>query len=120
VVKVDARDHANHRITVPAELHAPTVVVPNVTAFAPAGPNPFRGSTTFALDLAQAARIGLELFSVDGRRVRTLLDRIYEPGRYTLTWDGHDDGGHAVAPGVYYVRFVAGAKRFTHSVVLLR
>ena len=120
VVKVDARDHANHPITVPAELHSPSVVVPNVTAFAPAGPNPFRGSTTFALDLAQAARVGLELFSVDGRRVRSLVDKVYEPGRYTLAWDGHDDGGRAVAPGVYYVRFVAGAKRFTHSVVLLR
>jgi hypothetical protein len=57
---------------------------------------------------------------VDGRRVRTLLDRVYEPGRYTLAWDGRDDGGRTVSPGVYYVRFVAGPKRFTHSVVLLR
>jgi hypothetical protein len=120
VVKVDARDAANHRITLPSELHSPTVVIPNVTAFAPAGPNPFRGSTTFALELAEVARVGLELYSVDGRRVRTLLDRVYEPGRYTLAWDGRDDGGRTVSPGVYYVRFVAGPKRFTHSVVLLR
>jgi hypothetical protein len=52
--------------------------------------------------------------------VRSLVDKVYEPGRYTIAWDGHDDGGRAVAPGVYYVRFVAGAKRFTHSVVFLR
>jgi hypothetical protein len=120
VGKVDARNTLNHRITLPVEVHTPSIVVPNVTAFAPAGPNPFRGSTTFALDLAEVARVGLELFSVDGRRVRSLVDKVYEPGRYTLAWDGHDDGGRAVAPGVYYVRFVAGAKRFTHSVVLLR
>jgi putative Ig domain-containing protein/flagellar hook capping protein FlgD len=120
VVSVDARDAANRKLGLPADLHAPSMVAPNATSLALAAPNPFRESTTLAFDLAAPARVELVLYSVDGRRVRTVIDEIREPGHYAVPWDGRDDGGRGVAPGVYYVRFVAGSMRFTRAVVLVR
>jgi flagellar hook assembly protein FlgD len=95
------------------------VVLPNVTAMSLAAPNPFQGSTSLGFDLAQPSRVELAIFSVDGRLVRTLVDGIREAGEYRPAWDGRDTHGSRAAPGVYYVRLLAGPKRFTRQVVLL-
>jgi hypothetical protein len=120
VVTVDGRDAANRKLAVPVVFHPPAPITPSATAFGPAAPNPFQRSTTLAFDLARGGRAELVLYSVDGRRVRTLVDDVREPGHYDIVWDGRDDGGAAVGPGVYYARFVAGARTFTRTLVLLR
>jgi hypothetical protein len=38
-----------------------------------ASPNPFRGSSTLNFALAARGRVELAIYSVDGRRVRTLV-----------------------------------------------
>jgi hypothetical protein len=119
IESVDARDLGNHSIQLPVTVTAPLVVLPNVTAMSLAAPNPFQGSTSLGFDLAQPSRVELAIFSVDGRLVRTLVDGIREAGEYRPAWDGRDTHGSRAAPGVYYVRLLAGPKRFTRQVVLL-
>jgi hypothetical protein len=120
IESVDARDADNKSVTVPVVVGAPLVVVPNVTAMALAAPNPFQGSTMLAFDLSKPSRVQMAIFSVDGRLVRTLVDGVREAGQYRPEWDGRDAHGSHAAPGVYYVRFVAGSQRFTRQVVLLQ
>jgi len=120
VVSVDARDAANRKLVVPVEFRPPAPITPGVTALGPAAPNPFSRSTTLAFDLARGGRAELVLYTVEGRRVRTLVDEVREPGHYDIVWDGRDDGGATVAPGVYYARFVAGRRTFTRALVHLR
>ena len=75
-----------------------------------AGPNPLRGAAAtlhFALPQAGVAR--LEVYGIDGARVRDLGARMLAAGEHTLAWDARDDAGSAVAPGVYFVRLRAGA-----------
>ena len=67
-------------------------------------PNPFNPSTTIRYDLAESAHVRLEVFDVTGRRVRVLVDESQTPLRYTVRWDGLDDGGSRVASGVYWAR----------------
>ena len=83
--------------------------VPTVTQLAFAQPNPFRGEATLAFSLAQGGPVELAIYSVDGRRVRTLVSEaarargvpadVGRPGR-----PGQPD----VAAGVYYARLVSG------------
>jgi hypothetical protein len=117
---VDARDEQNKSVSVPVVVGAPLVVLPTVTTMALAAPNPFQNSTTLGFDLSQSTRVELVIFSVDGRRVRTLVEGVREAGQYRPEWDGRDAHGSRAAPGVYYARFVAGPKRFTRQVVLLQ
>jgi hypothetical protein len=120
IESVDARDGQNHAIALPISVSAPLVVLPSVTAMGLAAPNPFQNSTALAFDLAQPARVELTIYSVDGRRVRTLVDGLRDAGQYRMQWDGRDSRGTHVAPGVYYARLLAGPKRFTRQVVLLQ
>jgi hypothetical protein len=120
IESVDARDIENHALSLPVTVGAPLVVLPRVTAMSLAAPNPFQGSTALAFDLAQTSRVELAIFSVDGRLVRTLVDGLREAGQYRPEWDGRDTRGSRAAPGVYYVRLLAGPNRFTRQVVLLQ
>ena len=93
-------------------------------------PNPFPtatgGSTCVWFDLARAETVELEVFSLRGDHVRTLVPgpsdgSILRPGRYgradvgsntgcdaRFSWDGTSDTGREVAPGVYLLRLRAG------------
>ena len=110
--------------TVTAEF-APTLGVPGsgrpaVTLLLPSLPNPFRQSATMAFSVAHAGPVELDLYSVDGRRVRTLVRDYREPGEYRAAWDGRDDGGHSLASGVYYERLQTVDGPRTQIVTYLR
>jgi hypothetical protein len=120
VETVDARDAENGKLVLPVEVNAPPVIVPRATRLGLPTPNPFSRSAAIAFDLAQAGRVELEIYSVDGRRVRTLAGGPREPGAYNVVWDGRDEDGRSVPAGLYYVRFAAGSSRFTRQVVVLR
>lgn len=86
-------------------------------ALAPVAPTPLAAgaSARVAFDVPRAARAALELFDVQGHRVRTLADRVFEPGRHTLALD---TGG--LRAGVYFVRMRAGAFAASRRVLVLR
>lgn len=72
-------------------------------------PNPFTRAVHlgFWTDGETAAR--LDIYSVSGRRVRTLVAGDSAPGSpQVLRWDGTDEQGRGLPPGVYLVRLVAG------------
>ena len=97
----------------------PQRFIPAVTGIARPAPNPFRQSTAFTVSLSQAGPVSLTIYSLDGRRVRTLMEETREAGEYHLTWDGRDAQGGAAAPGVYFVRLAAGSRRYSQTIVYL-
>lgn len=87
----------------------------------PPRPNPTSATATIAFDLPFAARVSLRVYSVSGRRVRTILyDAMLESGPHAAAWDGRDHSGNTVAAGVYVCELAAGSERARRTVVLLR
>lgn len=70
-------------------------------------PNPFNPTTTVVFEVARAGRVSLEVVDLKGRRVATLVSSVQAAGRHEVTWHGTDDGGGAVASGVYLLRMRA-------------
>jgi len=83
--------------------------VPQRTVLGAAYPNPFNPRTTISFTLATAGRARLEVFTVNGRHLRTLVDGDLTAGTHLISWDGTDDGGRAVASGTYLYRLHTGA-----------
>jgi len=75
-------------------------------------PNPFHGATTIT---GRPGVTLIEVFSADGRRVRTLRPG----GAAGVVWDGRDERGRDVAPGVYLVRLAGGGTARMLEVVKL-
>ena len=68
-----------------------------------AAPNPSPGgSTRLTFKLSRSGSVTLAIVGVDGRALRNVPSTVYAPGTHTYDWDGHDDDGRPVAPGVYF------------------
>ncbi|HZM14854.1 MAG TPA: PA domain-containing protein [Candidatus Krumholzibacteria bacterium] len=83
-------------------------------------PNPFALATTVRFDLSRTERVDLVIYDVAGRLVRRLASGPMDPGSYTVLWDGTDDRGQTVAPGVYFSVFDGAGKRETQRLVRIR
>ena len=84
-------------------------------------PNPFNPQTTISFDLPKQTVVGLRIYDVSGRLVRTLLDgEVIDQGRRDATWNGRDDTGKQVAAGVYVYRIEAGEFKETKRMVLIK
>jgi len=65
-------------------------------------------SHVLAYSVPQTARVTLRVYAANGRLVRTLVDQDAAAGTFRASWDGRDDGGAAVARGVYFARYTVG------------
>lgn len=67
---------------------------------------------------ASAHPVSIRVFSLSGRLVRTLVSVRLEPGVYEIGWDGLDDRGVRVAPGVYIAMMTVGSGRLMQRLIL--
>jgi hypothetical protein len=90
------------------------------TLFLEAIPNPSTGKITIRYRLPGAESADMTVYDLLGRRVRVLESREHAPGLHSLTWDGRDEGGRRVAPGIYFCCLKSGIKVATHKIVMIR
>lgn len=82
--------------------------------------NPFGDALQMRVDLPQAAPVRMDVYSVQGRRVRTLNWGVLAPGAHPLSWDGRLEGGAGAGAGIYWVRLQAGERSFVRQVVRVK
>ena len=100
-----------------------TPEVPRALELAPNYPNPFRTATVigFIVPTAKAyERVELDVYDVQGRRIRQLLSRELAAGNYTIRWDGLLDDGTRAASGLYFSRLRIGSQQATGTMTLVR
>jgi len=83
-------------------------------------PNPFNPPTTIGYEVATAGRVVLEVYTLLGQKVRTLVNEFKNPGRYAVTWDGIDHRGQRMPSGVYFYKLRAGQFEETKRMVLAK
>ena len=86
-------------------------------------PNPFNASTAISFlipfRLAEEAT-RLSIYNLAGQLVRVLQLDTQQAGEHSLSWDGRDDYGRAVASGVYIYRLEVGEWAVQRRMLLLR
>jgi len=82
-------------------------------------PNPLGQSTKVTYSLPGGRQVRLTVHDVRGRTVRTLVDRFREAGTHSEVWEGRDDAGRRVSPGIYFVRLEGGTRALHQRVVLI-
>ena len=101
-----------------AERQGPTEG--NVASVLTNYPNPFNPVTTIHFDLRNESVVRLTVYSVDGKRVRTLVDGKLHQGGHFIEWDGKDVSGNPVSSGVYLYRLEANQQTLTRKMILLK
>ncbi len=86
----------------------------------PAAPNPFLNQTLIRFGLPAPGRVKIQVFSVTGTLLKTLLDDERPAGFYTITWNGTDENNQPLHQGVFYCRLTAGEKTITRKLLKTR
>lgn len=77
-----------------------------------ASPNPFdpkQGPTHLRYEAPLTAKVTLRIFNSAGMLVRVLKDNDPHGGRQTASWDGQDDKGEKLPPGIYIAQLLTVA-----------
>jgi len=83
-------------------------------------PNPFNPSTTFSFSLKEASQVDLEIYNLQGQRVKVLSSGSFGAGDHQITWNGTDSNGRALASGVYFYRINTPQGSDTKKCILLK
>ena len=95
-------------------------VVPERFALSQNYPNPFNPQTHIIYQLPRAETVTLTVYNVMGQAVCDLVDEVQGAGEHTVTWNGLDRAGRAVASGIYFYQLVAGEFVETRKMLLLK
>jgi hypothetical protein len=132
---------ANDEITVksPGTFVIQSAECPSATLFLQPFPNPFGAGTPsdkvcFWFDLAHRSTVSLTIYDLRLRQVKRIVPGaigvVLDSGAFgrqsldaqtgcdqRLTWDGRDERGRPVPPGIYMVVFEADGVRISHKIL---
>lgn len=83
---------------------AEPAIPPNEFHLAQNYPNPFNPTTKIGFTMSKSGLVELQIFDINGRTVKTLVNEIMQAGAYSVIWDGKNNSGQSVASGLYLYR----------------
>ena len=83
-------------------------------------PNPFNPTTTLKYEMGSAGPVSIDVFDVNGRKIRSLYNGIQIPGQHEIRWDAKDDHGRSMSSGVYLFKVNVNGKQQTAKSLLLK
>lgn len=78
-------------------------------------PEPFNPSATICFTVSTTSRVTLEVFNIQGQKIRTIVDRVYQPGSHREIFDGSD-----LPSGLYFYTYTTQEHRITNKMLLLK
>jgi len=83
-------------------------------------PNPFNVTTTIWYKLPEELYVSIKIYDPLGKRVRSLVNQVEQPGYRTVTWDGKNDDGTFMSSGLYLYTLHAGDFTPTHKMIFIK
>ena len=84
-------------------------------------PNPFNPTTTISYKLEKPGKIILNIYNLQGQLVKKFVDSRRTVGKYSLVWDGKDEGGKKLSSGIYFYQIeTPNFKSQINKMVLIR
>ncbi len=83
-------------------------------------PNPFSNKTTIEFEIASAKRIDVDIIDFSGNYIKSLIERDYQAGKYTLEWDATTQSGTKVPAGIYFYVLKADNQQVSKKMIVLK
>lgn len=83
-------------------------------------PNPFNPSTTIRYYIPATSRVRLHVYSITGKLIDCVVNKIEERGFHAVEWDGTDREGRTVAAGIYLYILKSRKNSAARKMVLVR
>ena len=83
-------------------------------------PNPFNPETQISFQISKDSYVSMNVFNLKGQLVKSLVNENLKSGSHTITWNGNDDNGRAVASGIYFFRLSNDGVNKIHKCTLMK
>jgi streptogramin lyase len=83
-------------------------------------PNPFNQMTAIEYYLSKEGNIKLEIYSLSGQKIRTLVSGNMKGGIHSITWEGRNEKGISVASGLYLCCLTMNKLTSVRRIILLK
>jgi hypothetical protein len=83
-------------------------------------PNPFNPTTTIEYELKRPETIKINIYDINGRLVRELINEEKNTGHYSINWDGKDNSGKIIASSTYFYQIQAGSYTQAKKMIFLK
>ena len=83
-------------------------------------PNPFNPTTNIDIELNDYQYVKLNIYDVNGHKVKELANGYYDSGEHTFMWDGTSHNGTLVSSGMYIYTMIAGDQRISQKMLFLK
>ncbi|MCX6233829.1 MAG: T9SS type A sorting domain-containing protein [Bacteroidetes bacterium] len=83
-------------------------------------PNPFTIKLTIVFEMKSNKDFQLKIYTIQGKLINTLINENKSSDEHEITWDGKDQNGKEVTPGLYLIRLQSGRNILTRSVILVQ
>ena len=83
-------------------------------------PNPFNPSTTILYNLSSDELVSFEIFNLNGKKIRTLVNEFQNSGPKKVIWNADDNYGRQVPAGIYLYSLIAGDIKRTKKMLLVK
>ena len=80
-------------------------------------PNPFTDKTTISINTNNNEKIKLEIYDIQGKLIKTFIDKKPQAGVYKIIWNGDDLNGKEIQAGIYVVRLISGRNIYSQKLV---
>lgn len=103
------------------DIQTITSLIENINALlSRAYPNPFTDQIRILYSLDEAMKVQIDVYDLNGKIIRHLLDQDQQPGSHFITWDALNDEGYPVESGYYFYTLTAGEHSGIGKMILIR
>ncbi|MDR3628073.1 MAG: exo-alpha-sialidase [Ignavibacteriaceae bacterium] len=107
-----------------------TDIVTSVSEYTPAKPNdfhlmqnypnPFNPGTFISYNIPFYTNVLLEIYNIQGEKIKTLINKAQPSGRYSVYWNGKDENEHSVSSGVYFYNLYSKGYSTSKKMIFLK
>jgi len=83
-------------------------------------PNPFSSSITIEFSTLKKGHISLKIYDMTGKLVKTIANGMYKASSYRMKWNGMNENGIKVTPGIYYCKLKTEHYSSTNKIIMIR
>ena len=107
-------------ISLPSSTNKKSAFIPTEHVVARNYPNPFNPFTFIEYSLPNSGYVYLEIFNIEGKRIKILQSGFQMAGTYKMRWDGTHESGEPVSSGIYLYRLRTHSTDVAGRMLLIR
>ncbi|MCK4569299.1 MAG: T9SS type A sorting domain-containing protein [Bacteroidales bacterium] len=83
-------------------------------------PNPFSNEIYFKLNLQNSASVSVEIYNLNGQKIKCINDKYLSAGIHQFYWDGTAENGNAMPDGMYIYKVRTHDRQLAGKIILNR